>query len=98
MEKARRDKLTLKEKINLIDASRSHPQSATISRLDEEYDDQRDLSSTPETCLDASKWIDYIPEFCCEKINMKHEKLMTSQDSLRVAVVRSSIQTAANFQ
>ena len=38
----------LKEKINLIDA-----QSATISRLDEEYDDQRDVSSTPKTYLDA---------------------------------------------
>ena len=38
-----------KTKINLIDLSKSHSQSATIRRLDEEYDDQRDLSSTPKT-------------------------------------------------
>ena len=66
MAKARSDKLTLKEKVNLIDICKSHSQSATISRLDEEYDNQRDLSSTPETCLDAPKWQDSIPEFCCE--------------------------------
>ena len=38
-----------------------------ISRLDEEYDDQRDLSSTPKPFLDAPEWIDSIPEFSCEK-------------------------------
>ena len=38
----------------------------TVSdRLDEEYDDQRDLSSTHKTCLDAPEWIDSIPQFCC---------------------------------
>ena len=58
MAKARRNKPTLKEKINFIDA---------ISRLDEGYDDQRDLSFTPKTCLDAPEWIDCIPEFCCKK-------------------------------
>ena len=60
MAKAGQDKFTLKEKKNLIDASGT--QSATINRLDEEYDDQRDLCSTPKTCLDAPKWIDSIPD------------------------------------
>ena len=40
----------------------------TVSdRLDEEYDDQQDLSSTHKTCLYASEWIDSIPQFGCEK-------------------------------
>ena len=73
-------------------------QSATISRLDEKYDDQRDLSPTPKPFLDAPEWIDAIPEFCCEKrLSDTVEKLMTAQDSLRVDAVRGSIQTAANL-
>ena len=47
MAKASSNKLTLNEKIIPIDASRTH-MSATISRLHEQYDDQRDLSSTPK--------------------------------------------------
>ena len=44
MAKARRNKLTLKEK------NKSHIcKSATISRLDEDYDEQQDLSSTTKT-------------------------------------------------
>ena len=39
MAQARRDKLTLKEKKS--HRCKWHSQSATISRLDEEYDDQR---------------------------------------------------------
>ena len=58
MAKARRNKLTLKKK--------SHSQSTTISRLDKEYNDQRDLSSTPKPFLDALEWIGSIPELCCE--------------------------------
>ena len=62
MEKARRNKPTLKEN------NKSHRcKSATISRLDEEYDDQRDLSSTPITFLNAPEWIDYIPQFCSKR-------------------------------
>ena len=65
-------------------------QSATISRLDAEYYDQRDLFSTHKTFLDVPEWIDSIPEFCCEKIlSDTDEKLMTAQDSLRVAAVRA---------
>ena len=41
---------------------------AVSDRLDEEFDDQRDLSSTHKTCLYASECIDSIPQFCCEKI------------------------------
>ena len=55
-------------------------------------------SSTPKTCLDAPKWIDSIPEFCCEKrLSDTDEKLMTAQGSLHVAAVIGTIQTAANF-
>ena len=39
-----------------------------------------------------------IPDFCCEiRLSDTDEKLMTAQDSLRVAAVRGSIQTASNF-
>ena len=71
----------------------------TVSdRLDEEYDDQRDLSSTNKTCLHTPEWIDSIPQFCLKKrLSDTDEKLMTAQDSLRVAAVRGSIQSAANF-
>ena len=56
------------------------------------------MYSTPKTCLDAPKWIYSIPEFCCEKrLSDTDEKLMSAQDSLRVAAVIGSIQTAANF-
>ena len=58
MAKARHNKLTLKEKINLIDASRAHSQRQLAEYG--EYDDQRDLSSTPKTFLDAPEWIDSI--------------------------------------
>ena len=62
-------------------------------------EDQRDLFSTPKTFLDAPEWIDSIPEFCCEKrLFDTVEKLMTAQDSLRVAAVRGSIQTVTNFK
>ena len=44
MAKARCDKLTLKEK-NKSHRCKSHSQSATINRLVEEYDDQRDMSA-----------------------------------------------------
>ena len=44
------------------------------------------------------KRIDFTPEFICKKrLFDTVEKLMTDQDSLRVAAVRGSIQTAANF-
>ena len=56
------------------------------------------MSSTPKTCLDAPEWIYSIPEFCCEKrLSDTDEKLVTAQDSLRVAAVRCSTQSAANF-
>ena len=40
-----------------------------------------------------TEWIDSIPEFCCDTV----EKLLTAQDSLCVAAVQGSIQTAVNF-
>ena len=56
------------------------------------------MYSTPKTCLDAPKCIYSIPEFCCEKrLSDTDKKLMSAQDSLRVAAVIGSLQTAANF-
>ena len=49
--------------------------SDIISRLDEEDDDQRDLSSTPKTSLVAPEGIDSIPAFCCERrLNMPSKR------------------------
>ena len=57
-----------------------------------------EICSTRETFLDAPEWIDSNPEFCCEKrLSDTVEKLMTTQDSLRVAAVRCKIETAVNF-
>ena len=90
MAKTRRNKLTLKEK-NKSHRRKSHSQSAIISRLDEEYDDQRNLSSTPKTCLDAHEWIDSI----LWKNTDTDEMLMTAQDSF--VAVWGSIQSVAYF-
>ena len=39
-----------------------------ISRLDEQDDDQRDLSCTPKTFSHAALGIDYIPVFCSDTV------------------------------
>ena len=69
------------------------------NKLDKEYDDKRDMFSTPKPFLDAPEWTDSIPEFCCEKrLYDTSAKLMIAQDSLLVDAVRGIIQTGGKLK
>ena len=63
----------------------------TESEPDTCDDNQQDPPTTHKTFADALNGIDSILAFCCEKrLSDTTEKLMTAQDSLRVAAVKAA--------
>ena len=60
---------------------KSHSQSSTISRLEED-DEKQDQLSTPETLSKALERMDYIVSLYCEKgLSDSVEKLISAQAS-----------------